>query len=52
VNASATAKLENFQTTIQTTIDLQAMAPGKYTLAIRRTGDDWRQYPLFIDPVK
>ena len=52
VNASASAKLENFQTTIQTTIDLQAMAPGKYTLAIRRTGDDWRQYPLFIDPVK
>jgi hypothetical protein len=52
VNTTATAKLENFQTTIQTTMDLQVLPPGKYTLAIRRSGDDWRQYPLLIDPLK
>ena len=52
VNTTGVAKLENFQTTIQTTMDLQALPPGKYTLAMRRTGDDWRQYPLLIYPFK
>ena len=50
VSTAASAKLENFQTSIQTTMDLQALPPGKYMLAMRRAGDDWRQYPLFIGP--
>ena len=51
-SASATAKIENFETTIQTTLDLQGLAPGKYTLAMRRPREDWRQYPLLIQPAK
>lgn len=52
VNTTGIAKIENFQTMIQTTMDLQALPPGKYTLAMRRPGDDWRQYPLLICPFK
>jgi hypothetical protein len=52
VNTTATAKLENFETTIQTTIDLRALPPGKYTIVIRRAGDDWHQFPLLIDSAR
>jgi hypothetical protein len=52
VSTAASAKLGNFQTTIQTTMNLQALPIGKYMLAMRRAGDDWRQYPLFIGPAK
>ena len=52
VSTAATAELKNFQTTIRTTMDLQSLPSGKYTLAMRRAGDDWRQYPLLIDPAK
>ncbi len=48
--ASAAAKVENFETTIQTRLNLQNLPPGKYTLAMRRPGDDWRQFPLLIEP--
>ena len=50
--APATANMKNFETIIETEMDLQALSPGKYTLAIRRAGEDWRQYPLWIDPMK
>jgi hypothetical protein len=49
-NASANAQLENFQTVIQTRLDLQGLAPGRYTLMMRRPGADWRQFPLLIEP--
>jgi len=49
VSTNSDARLENYQTTIHTTMDLVALPPGKYMLAMRRAGDDWRQYPLFID---
>jgi hypothetical protein len=44
--------MKSFETIIETEMDLQALSPGKYTLAIRRAGEDWRQYPLWIDPMK
>jgi len=50
--APATANMKNFETIIETEMDLQALSPGKYTLAIRRAGEEWRQYPLWIDPMK
>jgi hypothetical protein len=52
LTAPATANMKNFETIIETRMDLQKLSPGKYTLAIRRAGDDWRQYPLWIDQVK
>jgi hypothetical protein len=52
LSAPATANIKNFETIIETEMDLQALSPGKYTLAIRRAGEDWRQYPLWIDPMK
>lgn len=52
LTAPATANMKNSETIIETELDLQALSPGKYTLAIRRAGDDWRQYPLWIDPKK
>ena len=50
VSAAAAATIENFETTVRVTMDLTALMPGKYTLAMRRTGDDWRHYPLLIHP--
>jgi hypothetical protein len=50
LTAPATANMKNFETIIETQMDLQALSPGKYTLAIRRAGEDWRQYALWIDP--
>lgn len=50
VIAAAAAKIENFETTVLVRMDLTALMPGKYTLAMRRTGDDWRHYPLLIHP--
>ena len=48
--ASANAQIENFQTVIHTRLDLDGLAPGKYTLMMRRSGADWRQFPLLIEP--
>jgi len=50
VSASANAQLENFQTVIHTKLDLESLAPGRYTLMMRRPGDDWRQFPLQVEP--
>ena len=48
--ASGTAKMENFEAVIRTRIDLGGLPPGRYTLLMRRPGEDWRQFPLIIDP--
>jgi hypothetical protein len=48
-NASANAQIENFQTVIHTRLNLEGLAPGKYTLMMRRPAEDWRQFPLLIE---
>ena len=50
-NASGSARLENFVAVIRTRLDLGGLTPGKgYTLLLRRPGEDWRQFPLIIEP--
>ena len=50
-NASGSAKLEKFETVIRTRLDLGGLTPGKgYTLLMRRPAEDWRQFPLIIEP--
>ncbi|MBV8844243.1 MAG: hypothetical protein JO307_15660 [Bryobacterales bacterium] len=49
-SASGNAQLEDFQTVIHTRLDLDGLAPGRYTLMMRHPGADWRQFPLLIEP--
>jgi hypothetical protein len=49
-NASGTAKLENSEAVIRTRLDLGGLTPGRYTLLLRRPGEDWREFPLIIEP--
>lgn len=46
--ASSQAQIRNFVTTLEATLDLEAVRPGPYELAIRREGDDWRLFPSTI----
>lgn len=47
-SASGEAAIRDFVTTLQTTIDLRALSPGVYQLALRRQGDDWRLFPASV----
>ena len=49
-NASGDAKLEDYQAVIRTRLDLGGLAPGRYTLLMRRPGGDWREFPLIVEP--
>ena len=49
-NASGSAKLENFEAVIRTRLDLRGLTPGRYTLLMRRPGEEWREFPLIIEP--
>ena len=40
-----TAAIVDYVTTLQTTLDTSALAPGSYQLAVRRQGEDWRLFP-------
>ena len=48
-NASGDAKLENYQAVIRLRLDLGGLTPGRYTLLMRRPGEDWREFPLIIE---
>lgn len=48
VATSGKAEMRNFVTTLESTIDLQNVAPGDHRLAVRRAGEDWRAYPLTV----
>jgi hypothetical protein len=47
-SASAEAAIRDYVTTLQTTIDLRALSPGAYQLALRRHGEDWRLFPAEV----
>jgi hypothetical protein len=40
-----TAAIVDYVTTLQTTLDTSALAPGSSQLAVRRQGEDWRLFP-------
>lgn len=47
-SSTGTATMENFETTLRTTLDLGAVASGSYQLAIRRTNEDWQLFPAQV----
>ncbi len=50
-SASATgeAVIRNFITSIETVLDLRALPPGDYQLAVRRRGDSWQMFPARVE---
>ena len=47
-SASGEAAIRDYVTTVQTTIDLRALSPGAYQLALRRHGEEWRLFPAEV----
>ena len=43
-----TATLQNHVVTASTDIDLRSFSPGTDTLAIQKTGEEWRTYPVVV----
>ena len=46
--ATGTATIADFVTTLNVRLDLQQLAPGTYQLAVRRQGDNWRMFPADV----
>jgi hypothetical protein len=42
------ADIRDFVTTLRATLDLREVAPGDYNIAVRRSGDGWRVYPVLL----
>lgn len=42
------ARIEDFVTTLRTTMDLRSVPSGAYQLALRHQGDDWRLFPAVV----
>jgi hypothetical protein len=42
------AAIHDFVTTLQATLDPSEVTSGNYRLALRRTGDGWRDYPTLV----
>jgi hypothetical protein len=47
-SSTGTAAIRDHVTTLETTIDLSAMAPGRYQLALRRSGSEWQMFPALL----
>ena len=43
------AKLAQQVVTIGTDLDLRSLQPGRYSLALRPSGGDWRTYPMTVE---
>jgi hypothetical protein len=43
--STGTAAMLDFVTTLETTLDTTALAPGSYQVALRRRGEDWQLFP-------
>jgi len=44
----ATGETANFAVRVKATLDLRSFSRGKYSLEIRRTGEDWDAHPVVI----
>jgi len=47
-SGSGSASIDNFVTTLRTTLDLASVGEGPYQLAIRRSGQEWQLFPARI----
>ena len=50
VSSSGNATLQNYVEVLGVEVDLSSVAPGNYSLAIRRVGSSWREYPIALVP--
>lgn len=48
-SASGEARIEHYITTLHTRMDLRGLPSGHYKLALRRSGEDWRFFPLYLE---
>jgi hypothetical protein len=46
--AVGTAAIRDYVTTLEATLELDALSPGEYKLALRRPQADWRMYPVVV----
>jgi hypothetical protein len=46
--ATGTAAIRDYVTTLEATLELDALSPGEYKLALRRPEADWRMYPVVL----
>lgn len=46
--ATGTAAVTDFATTLNVRLDLQRLVPAVYQLAVRRQGDSWRMFPARV----
>jgi len=46
--ATGTAAIRDYVTTLEATLELDALSSGEYKLALRRPQADWRLYPLVV----
>lgn len=47
--ATGSAAIESFVTTLRVRMDLKTIEPGRYQLAVRRQGDSWRMFPVLVN---
>ena len=52
VHASGPTKWDGHAVTLATRIDIHQVAPGAYTLALRRAGSSWRTYRVIVEELK
>ena len=48
VDATGTATIVSYVTTLRATMDLRSVSPGAYQLAIRRPAGEWQMFPVEI----
>ena len=46
--AKGSAAIRDFVTTLETTIDLSSVAPGRYQLGLRRSNGEWQMFPAVL----
>jgi hypothetical protein len=47
--SSGTVKWDGTSETLTARIDLRVLAPGQYTIAVRKGASSWHQYSVFVD---
>lgn len=48
--AAGVAAMQGYDTALSADVDLTALPPGMYQLAIRRDGEEWQLFPLQLNP--
>ena len=48
-SARGDAELRNYVSTLEVAVSLGDLSPGAYSLAVRRDGNDWQQFPIRLE---